>query len=298
MDDQIPVHIHSWYKEKCNKDIILILHGMAEHAFRYNKFAEFMVENGYQVVAPDHRGHGETGHEAGQLGHFADEKGWARVIKDIDEIIGWIKKENPDKRIILLGHSMGSLLARTTMANASYHLKGAIISGTTLGGSYLKIQGGRLLTKAYISKKGSIQKAELLDKISFGQYNKKIRNTTSKFDWLSSDPEQVKAYDDDKFCGFLCSAGLFRDLLKGVKITRSEDYIKAIPKDLPIFLIAGDQDPAGNYSKDVMKLYKTYIKEGLTAQIKIYEGGRHEMLNEMNYQDVFQDVLKWINKLH
>lgn len=295
MTDQMPLHIHSWYDEECSKEVVLLLHGMAEHGYRYNEFAEYLVDKGYQVIAPDHRGHGETGYEANALGYFAKEKGWNKVIEDIQEVTRWIHEENPDKEIIIMGHSMGSILARTTIQQHGQHYKGAIICGSTLGGNKLKLKMGGLLTSMHIKIKGENTPAVLLDKISFGGFNNKFKPNKTSFDWLNRDVKEVEKYIEDPYCGYVSSGELFKDLLYGNEITGSQKNINKIPKSMPILLIAGDKDPVGNFGKEILQLETMFKKADLQVTTKLYEGARHEILNETNKKAVYEDIYHWLD---
>lgn len=290
------LHMHSWYKKECTREVILLLHGMAEHGYRYNEFAEYLVSKGYQVIAPDHRGHGETGHEANALGYFAKEKGWEKVIEDIQEVTRWIKEENPNKDIIIMGHSMGSILARTTIQQHGYHYKGAIICGSTLGGNKLKLKMGGLLTSLHIKIKGKNTPAVLLDKISFGGFNSQFKPNKTAFDWLNRDEKEVEKYIDDPYCGYVSSGELFKDLLHGNEVTADQRNIDKIPKDMPILLIAGDKDPVGNFGEEILQLESMFNKAGLHVTTKLYEGARHEILNEINKKEIYEDIYRWLDE--
>ncbi|WP_105619240.1 alpha/beta hydrolase [Vallitalea okinawensis] len=297
MDDGVHIHVNHWLDDKESKEILIILHGMAEHSLRYAEFAEFLVNHNYEVYAWDHRGHGQTGEAVNELGYFYDTNGWQRVVDDIKSITKWINKEHQGKDIIIMGHSMGSLLARTALQQYGEEYKGAIISGTTLGGSIAKQKIGRLFTQHYIKKHGTKKQADLLDKMTFGNFNNQFKPTKTSFDWLSRDEKQVNLYEEDSLCGFICSSSFFLDLIDGTGITRDKKEIEKIPKDIPIYLYAGDQDPVSQGGKEVKKLYKLYKDIGIKdVELKLYEDGRHEMLNETNRYEVYEDILRWLEK--
>lgn len=295
MDDQVHIHVNHWSGEKESKAILIILHGMAEHSLRYSKFAEFLVNHDYEIYAWDHRGHGQTGDALNELGYFSDENGWQRVVDDIKSITKRIKQEHPGKDIIIMGHSMGSILARTALQQFGEEYKGAIISGTTLGGSVAKQKIGRMFTQRYIKKHGTKKQADTLDKMTFGSFNNQFKPTKTSFDWLSKDEKQVKLYEEDSLCGFICTASFFKDLIEGTRLTRDMKEIEKMPKDIPIYLFAGDKDPVSQGAKEVKKLHKLYKDVGIKdVALRIYKDGRHEMLNEINREEVYEDVLQWL----
>lgn len=295
-NDGVYITVHKWANVENPVGCVLILHGMAEHSLRYDEFSRVLNGNGYIVYASDHRGHGKTGIEHNQIGHFC-ENGWDNIISDIKNIIGYIKKEN-NKPIILFGHSMGSLLARTCIQEFSNEFRAVILSGTTTGGNFLKRNMGYIISKIYAGIYGYNKKAEFMDKLTFGNYNKYFYPNKTEFDWLSSDKDKVDEYVKDTLCGFVCSAGLYVNLLKGVKLTINKNNINKISKKLPILIISGDKDMVGSNSNDVSKLYNIYKKAGIkNVELKIYINGRHEILNELNRQEVYKDIVKWIENL-
>lgn len=295
-DDGVNVIVHKWADVENSRGCVLILHGMAEHSLKYDEFSRLLNKSGYIVYACDHRGHGKTGIEQNQLGHF-DENGWDKIVSDIKNVVDYIKKEN-NKPLILLGHSMGSLLARTCIQEFPGEFSAVILSGTTTGGNCVKRNMGYMISKIYASIYGYNKKAYLMDKLSFGNYNKSFHPNKTQFDWLSSDEDKVDEYVKDGLCGFVCSAGLYVNLLKGVKITVNTDNINKISKKLHILIFSGDKDKVGSNSKDAVKLYKLYKKAGIeNISLKIYENGRHEMLNELNRYEVYKDIIRWIGDI-
>ncbi|WP_099187654.1 alpha/beta fold hydrolase [Tepidibacter mesophilus] len=295
-NDEVDITVHKWADVKNLTGCILILHGIAEHSLRYDEFSRVLNKSGYIVYGCDYRGHGKTGTEHNQIGHFG-ESGWNGIVSDIKNIIDHIKKEN-DKPLILLGHSMGSLLARTCIHEFPNEFNAVILSGTTIGGNFLKRNMGYIISKIYASIYGYNKKAKFMDKLIFGNYNKFFYPNKTEFDWLSSDEDKVNEYIKDRLCGFICSAGVYVDLLKAVKLTINKQNINKIPKKLPILIFSGDRDMVGSNSKDVVRLYNMYKKAGIkNIDLKIYNNGRHEMLNELNKYDVYEDIVRWIRNI-
>jgi alpha-beta hydrolase superfamily lysophospholipase len=291
------IHAYKWLPSVAPKAVIQIIHGMAEHAQRYNDFAAFLNNAGFAVYACDLRGHGQTAGTPEDCGYFCKKDGWMCVTNDIHELSLFIKKEQSDKPLILLGHSMGSFFARTYLALFGAELKGCILSGTATHPPLLLSAAGFIasLQKTF---KGSRHPSRLLDNLSFGAYNKKIPDPRTRFDWISHDPEVVDRYVADPFCGFICTSGFFHDLFTGLKFINSMTNIRKTPASLPLFFICGSEDPVGNYGSGVQTAADRFKKSGVNdITLKKYDGGRHEMLNEINKEEVYKDVLEWIMKI-
>ncbi|MFZ7134227.1 MAG: lysophospholipase [Eubacteriales bacterium] len=295
--DGVHISYYKWEHEpgQTLQGIILILHGMAEHALRYKNFAQFLNVSGFTVFACDHRGHGKTGIATGTLGDF--EAGWQAVVNDIHQLVGIVKKENKDLPIIVLGHSMGSLLARSCIMQFGNEFQGVILSGTTNSVNAISRIMGLRLSQMTALIYGSNKKSKFLQGLFFGNYNKTFSNDHGGYDWLSRDRKIVQEYNDDPLCGFTCTAGFYVEMMRGIKSVVNAHHLTKIPKDLPIFILSGAKDPVGSNGKDVQKAFDLYKKQGIkNISVKLYEGGRHEMLNEVNREEVYQDILHWIGK--
>lgn len=297
MQDEEEVHVKKWIINSVQpKAILQISHGMAEHIERYDEFAKYLVQKQVFVYGNDHRGHGKTGEKAGLYGYFAEEDGFECVVNDLNKVNQRIQEEYPNVPLYLFGHSMGSFIVRRYIQKYPSSIKGVIISGTA-GSPGLAGKIGKQIAKWEIRKNGAKTPSPLLDRLSFGSFNKGIVNPRTKFDWLSCDQEQVEKYIDDPFCGFLCSAGYFYDLFTGLEKIHDEELIQHIPKELPMFIFSGDKDPVGGMSKGVRKVFKQYKQNGLrNIEATFYSGGRHEMLNEINRYDVYHEVYQWLMK--
>lgn len=298
MDDEVEVYVRRWEKPDTEPSAILqIAHGMAEHVERYDAFAKFLNEQNIFVVGNDHRGHGKTGEKSGQLGYFARHHGFDRVVDDAYAVTEWIQKEYRDVPIFLMGHSMGSFLARRYMQKYATSVDGVILMGTA-GSPGPAVKVGKLIAKLEMKKNGPTKPSERLDKMAFGSYNKNIPNPKTSFDWLSRDAKEVEKYVNDPLCGFVCSAGFFYDLFTGLEVIHHKALIQSIPKELPVFILSGDQDPVGDYSKGVQKVIDQYKNAGLqNITSKFYEGARHELLNETNRDEVYNDIYQWIRSV-
>ncbi|MBN1883013.1 MAG: lysophospholipase [Deltaproteobacteria bacterium] len=295
--DGAEIFVYTWKPddEKDVKAVIQIAHGMAEHAARYERFANALVDEGFAVYADDHRGHGKTAGSLDRAGFFADEDGWQKVVDDLAMITDHMEKEYPKAPVFFFGHSMGSMLGRTYLLQHGKRLSGAILSGT-MGDPGLLGKLGVLVAKRECKKKGRNTPSELLAKLSFGKFNNAFKPARTEFDWLSRDEAEVDKYVDDPYCGFVFSAGGFLDMLTAMPLLFKPEGVARMPKTLPIYLFSGEKDPVGNNGKGVREVYNLYKKAGIEdVSIKLYENGRHEMLNETNRKEVFSDVIGWLN---
>lgn len=296
MTDGHEIFIHKWISEKSDpKGIVQISHGMAEHAGRYEPFAEKLVDSGYLVYANDHRGHGKTAGSLDNLGFFAENNGWMRVVEDMNELTSLIRNAHPGLPVFLLGHSMGSFLLRTYMFLYGTRINGAIISGTA-GSPGVLGDIGLLVANMEIKRKGLRGKSTLLHQLSFGGYNKAFKPARTDFDWLSRDHAEVDKYSNDPFCGTVFTAGFYRDLLWGLKTIHKKENISMIPKNLPILILSGDKDPVGKNGKGVSQVFQSLKNIGIKdIQLSLYPDGRHEMLNETNRHEVYRDLINWMD---
>lgn len=295
--DGTKIFVYRWLpSSKSNiKAAVQISHGMAEHAARYERFAKELVKEGYAVYANDHRGHGKTAGSLENVGYFADERGWEKVVEDMHALTMQIVKENPKVPVFLFGHSMGSFLSRNYVMHYGGDIKGLILSGTS-GDPGLLGKIGLFVAKREAAKKGAKTKSPLLDKLSFGAFNKAFKPNRTNFDWLSRDNAEVDKYIADPYCGDVFTAGFFCDLLGGLAVINNSKNIGRIPKELPIYLFSGSMDPVGANTKGVLKAFNAFVKAGIRdVTYKFYQDARHETLNEINREEVSKDVIAWLN---
>ncbi|WP_203246297.1 alpha/beta hydrolase [Sporosarcina beigongshangi] len=296
MSDGFAIHAFILQPAGVPKGHIHLLHGMAEHIGRYAEFAHFLSEQGYIVSGHDHRGHGRTVELNGTLGHFADQGGFERVVQDVYEIITALRAQHPSNRFILFGHSMGSFVARRFVQLHGEEVDLTVFSGTG-GNPGVSRLAGQLAAYVNGKKNGFDQPDHFLNKLLFGGFNKSVQNRKTPFDWLSNNPEAVAQYEADPACGFVPTTRFFADLFEGVGKVHASDEINNIPKDLPILLFSGIEDPVGNHGKGVWNAAQHYDRAGIEdVTVMLFEGGRHEMLNENNRQDVFEAVVNWMEK--
>lgn len=289
-----------YYKWAVNKNtplkgIVQISHGVGEHAGRYQNIAEILQQEGYEVYANDHRIHGKSVKNHDYLGFYDGEDYFSDAVIDMRKLTEIIKKEHPNKKIILFGHSMGSLLSREYVTKYGNDLEALILSGTA---NFMKGLGsvGLLSAKVLGKLNGKHRSNEILKNLFFNQFNKKFKPNRTKVDWISSDKNQVDAFEADPLRIEDFSLSVFLDILKGSKKINQKTTFKSTPKSLPIFIFSGDKDPVGEMGKGVKKVASNYKKAGIKdLTLKLYKGGRHEMLNEVNRKEVQKDLLNWLN---
>lgn len=274
--------------------IVQIIHGIAEYIDRYDEFMSFLADNGIIAVGTDHLGHGKSIESEEQTGFFAYENGWDYAVRD-EEVLRLAMHENyPELPIIVFGHSMGSFMARTLLIRYPDAFNAAIISGTGNQGSVL-VNGGLFMGNLVTGLKGAHHYSKFLNNLAFGSYNKIYENPKTEYDWLSRDEANVQKYIDDPLCGFIPTCSLFRDMMTGVKFITNKKNLTAMNKDMPVYFMSGDMDPVGECGKGVQKAYNNFLEAGMKdVSIKLYPGGRHEMLNEINKEEVYSDILTWL----
>ncbi len=286
--------VHRWIPDGATKAVIQISHGMAEYAMRYERFAEEARARGFAVYAADHRGHGLTAGSLDRLGHLADEKGFFRVAEDQMELTDVIKTRHPDRSVILYGHSFGSFVAQWYLTRYAGKIDGCVLTGTR-GPDFPLVAAGHLVARLACLRSKGRTPSRFLTQMSFGACNKRIPDARSENAWLSRDAEEVEKYDASPWSGFTCTAGFFRDMTEGLLSIHKKGEMAKIPRSLPVFLAVGEGDPISNYGKTVKRLEKRYKALGLNAvSSRYYPEARHELLNEVNRDEVTRDILGWI----
>ena len=275
--------------------VVQIAHGIAEHIDRYRPFMEFLADNGFVAAGNDHLGHGKSIRVPEEQGFFAEKDGWWRVVDDMDKLHDIMSKEYPELPYVLFGHSMGSFLTRTYLIKHPDKYDGVILSGTGHQSPAL-VLGGNAAASVMAKLNGAMGDGAKLDSLAFGTYLNKIENPRTKFDWLSRDAEQVDKYIADPLCGFVGKIGLYRDMMQGIKFITDKKNIAQMNKEKPVYFMSGNGDPVGDYGKGVERAYNAFCDAGLhDVFMRLYPGGRHEMLNETNKEQVYQDILNWLS---
>nr|WP_300003374.1 alpha/beta hydrolase [Tissierella sp.] len=288
------INSYKWTPTIAPKAIVQISHGMNEHISRYSEFAEFLAAKGYIVYGNDHLGHGDSLLEGQGLGYISDRDGFVDMVEEMKILTNLVKEEHPDLKLFIFSHSMGSFLAQRYIQLYGDEIEGVILSGTN-GEPPAVLNMGIFLSSIIMKLKGRSYKSKLIDSLSFGSYNKKIQPNRTEFDWLSRDEKQVDKYIEDPLCGNLFPVSFFHDLYIGMKEIHKKENLELIPKNLSIYIFAGTGDPVGNYGKGILGLNNIYKRLGIEdVEYKLYEDGRHEMLNELNKLEVMTDVLNWL----
>lgn len=293
--DGVPIATYSWRpRGGTPRALIQIAHGAAEHATRYDDFARELTSHGYAVVASDHRGHGATARYTGGLG-VAGGDAWPAIVRDLHAVGERARTEFSGVPLVLLGHSMGSQLARDYAQEYGSQLSGLILSGTfrSLPGCESESQVRALSEE--IERNGREAPSDFVPKL-FGAFNDPYEHRTG-FEWLSRDPEQVDRYVDDPRCGFQFSAGLSLDWVLGSRKINDPAHFARIPRDLPVHIAVGDQDPCHTGMTLVYELLEDFRYLGTRDLTwRAYRDARHEILNETNRQEVYADLLEWLNQ--
>lgn len=290
MSDGVQIYTRSYEQEQPIGNFY-ILHGMGEHGDRYDEFARILCQNGYRVVVHDHRGHGKTGEASGKFGYFCDEDGFERVVQDVYEVMN--ETMNDELECILFGHSMGSFIARRFIQLHSSLVHQCILCGT--GSTTALHYVGNVLAKFLARYQGKEMESKWMNELTFTSFNKQFENAKTPFDWLSSNIKEVENYLEDPYCGFIPTHQFFKDLTEGLLLIHQKDENKKIRKDLPVLLVSGSVDPVGNNGKGVFKVAKELTDAGLQhVAVYLFEGMRHEILNEQNKEVVYQVLLRWL----
>ena len=294
-DGRTLIHVNQW--TPANREVagvVQIAHGVAEYGARYAPFARFLCERGFVVVANDHLGHGQSLIEGAPMVYLGEKDGWWHVVDDMEELRRRTAKLFPRKPYFLFGHSMGSFLSRTHLIRYPGRLDGCVLCGTGHQPRAV-IAGGKLVADMEIRRLGKRAYSVRADDLAFGAYNRSFAPARTRFDWVSASEENVDAYIADPLCGGDTTLGLFRDMLDGLSYITRQSNMDKMDADLPVFFIAGDQDPVGDMGKGVRKAHDCFNKAGIRdLSIKLYHGLRHEILNEASRQYVYRDVLDWL----
>lgn len=294
-DGVTQIHAIRWEPDGEIKAILQISHGMVEFIDRYHDFAVYLARRGIMVVGNDHLGHGDSVQSEEYYGFFAQKDGNKTLLKDIHKLRTIMQKNYPEIPYYLLGHSMGSFLARQYICLYGKGLAGAVIMGTGYQ-PRIATQTGMFLSKMMAKFRGWDYRSTLVDSMAFGSYNKKFRAEGEKA-WLSRNPQNVKAYMAEKRCSFVFTLNGYYNLFYSIYTLSYRDYLEKMPKDLPVFFVAGEDDPVGQYGRGVRKVYSEFQELGMkNVTCKLYPKDRHEILNELDRETIFEDIYQWIEK--
>jgi len=327
--DGAKLYLYRWSPDDCPpenqnkklKAVLHIVHGMAEHAIRYKKLAKRLTCEGIEVWAADQRGHGKTADlninkpdKGGLLGHCADTNASAIVTADLNALNLEIHAARPGVPLFLLGHSWGSFLVQNyieysqlqpvcaardkerKVSAADVMINGCVLSGTKGPGGFM-IKAGVPLLALIAALKGQRNGSRIAKAMADGAYNKPFKPNRTPFDWLCRDNDEVDKYVEDPLCGFLCSSGFYRDLVKLLYNIHRPDAMARINNSLPVYVFSGSADPVGDMGKGPTALVNIYRQNGINdCEFVLYPGARHEVLNETNHEEVIDNLLSWIKK--
>ncbi|MGF1469356.1 MAG: alpha/beta fold hydrolase [Sandaracinaceae bacterium] len=284
---------YRWLPDGPPRGAVQIVHGMAEHAQRYDRLARALTEAGWAVASHDHRGHGHTAMRDEDLGFFAERGGWARVLDDVRTVRGWLRAEAPEGPLALLGHSMGSFIAISSMLEEDPGVERVALTGSgQLGGALAT--AALWVARLERVRQGPRGRSALIEKLTFGSYNDRFAPARTAFDWLSRDEAEVDRYVDDPRCGFRCTNQLWIDLLEALRDLGRPAVLRGLPASVPFGLFSGALDPVGDASKGIRRLAAQLRQAGVKeVEVKLYPEARHEVLNETNRDEVTRDLLAW-----
>ncbi len=295
-DETTQIHAIEWVPAGKVKGVLQMCHGMVEYIDRYHDFAEYLSQNGYYVVGHDHLGHGKSVYSSDRLGFFHETNGNEYVIGDIHQIRVRTEEKYPHVPYFMLGHSMGSFLVRQYISFYGAGITGAIIMGTG-DKPNLILNMGKAVCKIQALIHGWKHRSALVDGMAAGAYNKRFEKETDGSNWLSRNPENVKAYRNDLLCGYMFTINAYYHMFSGMIAMNNQEKAGRIPKGLSIALVSGKEDPVGDFGKGVKKVYKKYKENGMQdVKMRLYEEDRHEILQELDREQVFEDLLMWLDK--
>lgn len=295
-DKKTTIHCRSYEPSSEPKAVLLIVHGMCEYIERYEDFAKYLTGYGIYVAGHDHIGHGHSINTEDDWGFFGKD-GNKHLLKDIDTHVDLLREKFPNLPLVIMGHSMGSFLTRQYLSRKSEKLNAAIIMGTGTQPNAL-LMFGRSLAGVLSKTKGDHYRSNLIQQIGFGGFLKRIENPETSMDWLTHDREIIDSYTTDPACDFKFTVNGFAEMFKSMLLSQDVNRIKNIRKDLPMFFVAGDEDPVGQYGDGVKKAMDLYKKAGIqNIKCKLYKNMRHEILNEVDRAVPYQDIKDYILEL-
>jgi alpha-beta hydrolase superfamily lysophospholipase len=287
------IYVRKWMPNGEAAGIVQISHGISEHIGRYERFADFLASNGFIVAGNDHLGHGRSVSGEDEFGFFSDTGGWDLVLHDMRRLHHTLLQEHPGLPFFFFGHSMGSFLVRTYIIRYHSGLDGVILSGT---GQQFRplLMGAEIFGEAEVKLKGPKSRLEMLEKLA-GKDPASRPKAIAFTDFITRDEEELKKYTEDPLSGHMPTAGLLRDMMEGLRYISSRKNLRRMDMNLPVFFISGDKDPVGENGRGVMRAYMSFLDVGMAdLTLKLYHGARHEIINELNRDAVYADVLFWI----
>lgn len=291
--DGVELHVYH-QRAEAPRASLLLAHGMAEHGARYERFAEKLAARGIESFIPDHRGHGHTARDAEELGHLGDQNGFNAARDDLLALVEHIHAKNGGLPVLVFGHSMGSFLVQSMLAEGP-RVAGVIFSGSN-GPPPAIASLGRLVARFERLRLGARGRSPILHALTFKSYNDHFKPTRTEADWLSRDLEQVDLYNEDPLAGYNCTTSTWIALLDALPGLLKKSALARWPR-VPIHLVSGDEDPVGDYGKGVLRLDELLAQAGFDVKLDLYRGGRHEMLNEINRDEVEEAIFGFIDRV-
>ncbi len=294
-DGRTPIHAVEWRPEGPVRAVLQISHGVAEYILRYEGLAEYLTARGFAVAGNDHLGHGGSVAQGAPRLYFGPKGSWHTVVDDLYTLRGMTGRAYPGVPYFLLGHSMGSFLARTYLIRYPGTVDGAILMGTGQMAPAL-IAGGKLVAAREAGKVGWDHPSPAVEKLAFGTYNRRFAPNRTGFDWLSVSRENVDAYIADPLCGENPTTGLFREMLDGLTYIAKPENLRRMNANTPILFISGSRDPVGDCGRGVRRAFRSFQRAGVRdVSLKLYPGLRHEILQESCREAVYGDLLRWLD---
>ena len=295
-DGVTQIHAIEWEPEGEIHAVMQLCHGMVEFIDRYDAFAKYLNEHGIYVVGHDHLGHGKSVSEGGSFGYFCEQDPATVVVRDVHRLKKITEEQYPQVPYIILGHSMGSFIARNYLCRYGSGIGGAVIVGTGMQPAGL-IFASKAMAGIQKLFCGSKHVSHFMDKAAFGGYNKRIDSPRTSSDWLSRNTENVDRYIEDELCGFTFTVNGFQTLFELIRRLQKQENLEKVPQNLPILMVSGAEDPVGDYGKGVHKACDSLKRAGVkNITVKLYENDRHELLNEDAAEVAMEDIWQWICK--
>ena len=296
-DGNTEIHTIEWKPEGEVRAVLQICHGMVEYIKRYDEFAQFLCEKGFYVVGNDHLGHGKSVQSKSEYGFFEKKYGNACVLGDIHTLRQRTVKKYPEMPYFMLGHSMGSSLLRQYIQMYGNGLSGVVLMGVVTDHRRSSLLFVKQLCRLMAAVRGWHYRSRMVDELVTGSFNKKFKPSVTRADWITSDKEHLDAYVTDPLCSFMFTVNAYYSMMAGMLGMQKKENISMIPKSLPVLFVSGAEDPVGNFGKGVRKVCEIYRSAGLRdVSLKLYEGDRHEILNETNREQVYQELYEWFEE--
>ena len=297
-DNENKIHAVKWIPDTEKPLCVLqIIHGMAEHMERYDEFANAMAEKGIVVVGEDHLGHGRSVAEGGVYGYFCEQDAATVLVRDSHRLKKMVQKDYPGVPYVILGHSMGSFILRNYLCRYGTGIQAAVIMSTGMQPRFL-LAAGKAVAAIQKVFKGADYPSGLLNTLAFGSYLKRIKPRRTIMDWLTKDEKIVDAYLADPLCGFTFTVNGFQTSFELISRLYKNENIEKMPKELPVLFVSGAEDPMGEYGKGVKKACRTFMNVGMQhVQMKLYDNDRHEILNETDREQIYEDIYVWIRSV-